>query len=478
MPLGQFKTSSGDTVASGADNDLASELSLEGRLEKLRRIKIQRRLFGIALVLSDGFALVLAVLLSQAAIGSSTSLADDVAILAFFYPIFVLTALQTGAYSPTIAHKPSASIQKAIGTFAIAAAIFFSMLFFTKLGASISRLLVGETMVICFLFGVAGRYAIAMRARKVLSAKPFADLCIYDDVPKSSASGAGAIAAAQAGLGPDLASPEAIGRLGDLARGMDRLVIHCSPARREDWSHALKCVDIRSEIVMPELTALMPLSVRYRGDNVSLVLANGPLPWHQQVVKKVFDRLFAIAALILAGPAMLLIALAIKLDSRGPVFFRQDRIGLGNRRFGIWKFRTMKAEATDQAGIRSVTHEDDRVTRVGRFLRRTSLDELPQFFNVLAGQMSVVGPRPHAIGSSAENAYFWDIDERYWYRHSISPGMTGLAQIRGLRGATHKRGDLERRLHADLEYAANWSLVGDIRIIFQTFFVLIHRNAY
>jgi lipopolysaccharide/colanic/teichoic acid biosynthesis glycosyltransferase len=175
---------------------------------------------------------------------------------------------------------------------------------------------------------------------------------------------------------------------------------------------------------------------------------------------------------------MIAIAIAIRVEDGGPVFFRQDRIGLGNRPFKIWMFRTMRIQMSDRLGIVSTAREDERVTRVGWLLRRTSLDELPQLFNVLAGQMSIVGPRPHAPASRAEEWLFWAIDQRYWQRHSIRPGITGLAQVRGLRGATERRTDLERRLYADLEYVANWSLLNDLCIVGRTFSVLLHRNAF
>jgi lipopolysaccharide/colanic/teichoic acid biosynthesis glycosyltransferase len=191
-----------------------------------------------------------------------------------------------------------------------------------------------------------------------------------------------------------------------------------------------------------------------------------------------FDYTAATVAVIALAPLLLVIAFAIRAEDGGAVFFRQDRIGLGNRPFRIWKFRTMRVQYADRLGTVSTAREDARVTRVGRFLRRTSLDELPQLFNVLARQMSIVGPRPHAQGSRAEEQLFWDIDERYWHRHSVRPGITGLAQVRGLRGATERQGDLEQRLYADLEYVAKWSLLSDLRIILRTFRVLLHRNAF
>ncbi|MEG3178947.1 sugar transferase, partial [Sphingomonas sp. RB3P16] len=132
----------------------------------------------------------------------------------------------------------------------------------------------------------------------------------------------------------------------------------------------------------------------------------------------------------------------------------------------------------DGAGHRSTQREDDRVTKVGRFIRRTSIDELPQILNVLTGEMSIVGPRPHALGSRAADKLFWEVDHRYWHRHATKPGLTGLAQVRGYRGATLIEADLENRLQADLEYLENWSIWRDLKIIVRTFRVLLHRNAY
>ena len=146
--------------------------------------------------------------------------------------------------------------------------------------------------------------------------------------------------------------------------------------------------------------------------------------------------------------------------------------------FSIYKLRTMKVHRADGDGRRSASKDDDRVTRVGRFLRRTSIDELPQLFNVLKGEMSLVGPRPHAIGSLAGDKLFWEVDPRYWQRHSLRPGLTGLAQIRGLRGATDREVDLTSRLQADLEYLSGWTVWRDVRILLATTTVLLHDRAF
>lgn len=448
------------------------------RLASLRRIKPKRRAMGVLLLLSDVVALAAALILASFIRMGTVDTHDILAVLACSLPIYFLVALQTGAHNPAIAHRAGNSIASAGLAFLITAALFFFGLYVAKIGGSVSRLQVGVGLVFCAVIGAAGRYLISRHSLRTLGPSPYSDLCLYDDVPLRAQSGRGALRAADVGLVPDLSQPEMVCRLGELVRGMDRIVVHCSEERRELWSRALRCVDVRSEIVLPELSHMMPLAVRYRAGQVSLVLANGPLRWHQRWTKTIFDWAFASVALFIAAPMMIAIAILIRLEDGGPVFFRQDRIGLGNRPFKIWKFRTMRIQATDHLGAVSTSRNDARVTRIGRMLRRSSLDELPQLFNVLTGEMSIVGPRPHAAASRAEERLFWAIDQRYWHRHSVRPGITGLAQIRGFRGATERSTDLEQRLYADLEYVANWSLLNDLYIVGRTFFVLLHRNAF
>jgi lipopolysaccharide/colanic/teichoic acid biosynthesis glycosyltransferase len=182
--------------------------------------------------------------------------------------------------------------------------------------------------------------------------------------------------------------------------------------------------------------------------------------------------------LIALLPLMITVAILIRLDSPGPIFFRQERMGRGNRIFHILKFRSMRIETSDSDGTRSASRDDDRITRIGRFIRRTSIDELPQLINVLLGEMSLVGPRPHALGSLAGDELFWRVDRQYWHRHALKPGITGLAQVRGFRGATEHRRDIVNRLEADLEYLHGWSLMRDLGILAKTAQVLVHKNAY
>ena len=144
----------------------------------------------------------------------------------------------------------------------------------------------------------------------------------------------------------------------------------------------------------------------------------------------------------------------------------------------MYKFRSMAVSSHDPEGRRSTGRDDQRITRIGRIIRRTSIDELPQLLNVLLGDMSIVGPRPHALGSQAGDKLFWEVDDRYWLRHALKPGLTGLAQVRGLRGTTEREADLANRLDADLEYLHGWSLWRDLRILLATARVLVHDRAY
>ena len=205
-------------------------------------------------------------------------------------------------------------------------------------------------------------------------------------------------------------------------------------------------------------------------------LAASPLPHHAMLKKETFDRVFAAVALMLLTPLLIAIALAVKCSSRGPVFFTQKRKGADGRVFKIYKFRTMRLHSEEKGVVKQATRNDARITRVGAFLRRTSLDELPQFFNVLRGEMSVVGPRPHAI---EHDELYQKIVSGYIHRYRIKPGITGWAQVNGYRGETDRLEKMQGRVEYDLYYLRNWSFALDMRIVMTTIAKgFIHRNAY
>jgi len=206
-----------------------------------------------------------------------------------------------------------------------------------------------------------------------------------------------------------------------------------------------------------------------------LTLSETPLIGTHLLSKSIEDRVIALLAIVLLSPILLVTAIAIKLESPGSVFFRQARTGWDGREFRIWKFRSMRFDQPEGDKVVQATRDDPRITRVGRIIRRTSIDELPQLLNVLAGQMSLVGPRPHAVQHNVEySARIID----YLARHRIKPGITGLAQIRGYRGETRELSQMEKRVQSDLEYINNWSISLDISIMVRTLFALFGKNAY
>jgi exopolysaccharide biosynthesis polyprenyl glycosylphosphotransferase len=202
-----------------------------------------------------------------------------------------------------------------------------------------------------------------------------------------------------------------------------------------------------------------------------------PISGWSWFIKMAEDYLVAIFVLVILSPLLFLIALAIKLDSRGPILFRQHRQGFNNAPIEIWKFRTMRTDSANPEGaVIQATHHDPRVTRVGRFLRRLSLDELPQLVNVLRGEMSIVGPRPHAPGTRARGQLFEEAVERYAARHRVKPGITGWAQINGWRGETDTLEKIQKRVEHDLYYIDNWSIWLDLLIIVQTIAILFRDD--
>lgn len=204
-------------------------------------------------------------------------------------------------------------------------------------------------------------------------------------------------------------------------------------------------------------------------------LFDTPLSGINMVFKRLEDIVVSMAIIILISPALLVIAITVKITSSGPIIFRQIRYGMDGKPIKVWKFRSMTVMENDNK-VKQVTKNDIRVTKVGRFLRSTSLDELPQFFNVLFGQMSVVGPRPHAV---AHNEQYRSLIQGYMLRHKVKPGITGLAQINGWRGETDTLEKMQKRVEYDLLYIRGWSIWLDIKIIFLTIFKgFINKSAY
>ncbi|MBI4274027.1 MAG: undecaprenyl-phosphate glucose phosphotransferase [Rhizobiales bacterium] len=223
-----------------------------------------------------------------------------------------------------------------------------------------------------------------------------------------------------------------------------------------------------------------PRSYSYVGNVPVIDVFDRPIADWDVVMKWLFDKIVGGLALLATAPLMALIALAIKLDSRGPVFFKQKRYGFNNDLIEVYKFRSMYVEATDATASQLVTKDDPRVTRVGRLIRKASLDELPQLFNVVfTGNLSLVGPRPHAINAKAEARRYDEAVDGYFARHRVKPGVTGWAQVNGWRGETDTQEKIQKRVEFDLYYIENWSVLFDLYIVAVTPFALLKtENAY
>lgn len=391
--------------------------------------------------------------------------------------LFGVAAFAVNAYSVAVLLRPLECVRRGVKALAgsLTAAVF--LIFLLQFGEQVSRFTFAVAALIAFAGLAVSRWLFARNATTILGGEPF-DVIVIADGPDAAAAGGCTLFFDAEGLDPASHSADAFDRLGRLVERADRVVIACPPERRALWSAALQGANVQAEVIAPELRALRPLGIAQHDDTPTMIVARAPLSWRDRVLKRGFDLLVAGAALIVLLPLMLAAALAVRLSGPGPVLFRQPRIGRHNRQFDVLKFRTMHHAVADAAGHRSAVRGDERVTRAGRWLRARSFDELPQLFNVLRGEMSMVGPRPHAVGSRAEDRLFWEVDARYWHRHAIKPGLTGLAQVRGLRGATAMEADLRDRLHADLEYRNNWSIWRDIVILLRTLPVVLHRNAF
>jgi putative colanic acid biosynthesis UDP-glucose lipid carrier transferase len=221
---------------------------------------------------------------------------------------------------------------------------------------------------------------------------------------------------------------------------------------------------------------LLKHRISYLGSQYTIDLSYTPLDGFNRCVKRLEDLILATLISLSIIPVCLIIALAIRLTSEGPVLFKQKRNGMGGEKITVYKFRSMEVHNEEQGAVTQAKIDDARIPPLGHFLRRTSLDELPQFFNVLQGRMSIVGPRPHAL---VHNEYYKDLVQSYMWRHKVKPGITGWAQINGYRGRTDTLEKMSRRVEHDLWYINNWSLWLDLKIILKSCYKgFFNKNAY
>jgi polysaccharide biosynthesis protein PslA len=266
-------------------------------------------------------------------------------------------------------------------------------------------------------------------------------------------------------------------------RGVDQIVIALPLVGEQRLETILQAfAEVAVDVVLlPTETIRFSNGYRlsYIGTTPVMTLWQRPMRDLDHVMKILEDRIVALVAVILLSPLLLLTALAIRMTSEGPILFVQRRFGFNNMEIPVLKFRTMYVDQQDVSGAERTVKDDPRVTPLGKWLRRSSIDELPQLLNVLRGEMSIVGPRPHAVSMKVGDKYYFDAVREYTGRHRVKPGITGLAQVRGLRGEINTIERAHKRVEFDTYYIQNWSLMLDFRIMFETVYRLVwDKNAY
>ncbi|MFS0848953.1 sugar transferase [Novosphingobium panipatense] len=393
-------------------------------------------------------------------------------------PIYLALALYNGAYSAAALQEPWKGIWRAFVAIMIGVVALVFTQFLIRPQTDLSRSAFNGGAIAAMVFTASMRLQLRAFIRWRCGMSILNELIIDDGGPQVHIRGAIRISAAAMGLRPNLNDPHALDRIGLVLRNIDRVIVSCPVGRRVEWARMLKGANIDGEVLDNEVARLGAQGARVVGKHGLLMVSAGPLGLRDRAIKRLFDVAFAGTAILILSPLLIVVSMAVKLQDGGPVFFRQRRMGRGNRFFTMYKFRSMTTGLCDLNGNVSASRDDRRVTRVGGFIRRTSIDELPQLFNVLLGDMSLVGPRPHATGSLAGDKLFWEVDLRYWQRHGLKPGLSGLAQVRGFRGATDHEEDLVNRLQADLEYLEGWTIMRDLQIVFLTLRVLVHDKAF
>jgi len=414
-------------------------------------------------------------------------------VAALFYTI----ARQRGQYGEHMDFRFTAQLSTLIYVCALTIASAFSVVFFLKIQTEFSRIWVVLWMAILLGVLTAGRallsrYVDALRSTGMLRRS----VALVGSGPQMRAARAmledeahdfelsGALELSE----PDATAPFDAARLaGDLdlfirqaqERHVDGVIIALPAGMGLELEKIMQQVQMLPVDVQifPDFggAAIAARHVQKIGGASVITTVSKPITEWGAFLKRIEDFVFGSLALIAFLPAMALIALAIKLDSDGPVLFRQRRHGYNHRVIEVLKFRTMRV-CEDGEVVKQATKNDSRVTRVGAFLRRTSLDELPQFVNVIRGEMSMVGPRPHAL---AHNTYYGNLIEKYANRHRVKPGITGWAQVHGFRGETTDPAMMAERVRYDLDYIENWSIWLDLKIMIMTpLFGLFRKSAY
>jgi Undecaprenyl-phosphate glucose phosphotransferase len=486
---GQDGHGAGATAARHAAGHRVSPLVLSGIVRGIE----------VALVAGTGILVHLAYLRGHVALGWSYSAA-----------LVVMTALAAiafqavGAYTVTALRSLVKTGLRLIGAWSFVFLCVIALVFFLKAGESLSRVWLGSWYLAGLVALIVERIGLAFIVRRMTEAGRFERrtaivgggepaneiIRALQAQPETGIRIVGVFDDRDDNRSPPvIGGYEKLGTVADLVEFARKtpldLVVFTLPISAENrllqmlgklW---VLPIDIRLSAHASKLR-LRPRSYSYIGSVPVLDVFDRPIADWDLVLKAIFDKVAGSLILLLTFPLLLAAALAVRLDSPGPVLFRQKRYGFNNELIEVFKFRTMYADKTDAGASRLVTKGDPRVTRVGRFLRKTSLDELPQLFNVVfKGNMSLVGPRPHAVQANAQNRLYDQVVDGYFARHKVKPGITGWAQINGWRGETDTSEKIQRRVEHDLYYIENWSVFFDLYILAATPLSLLKtENAY
>jgi putative colanic acid biosynthesis UDP-glucose lipid carrier transferase len=398
------------------------------------------------------------------------------------------------AYDPRELRSIAAQLGKVTAGWTMAFALLIAIAFFDKVSDEFPRLWIGLWFVIGVSASLAARVMLcAYLGRRRRAGTLTVDVAVVGEEPFAGQVARRLAAASDIDLrvigvfAPRLgasteggaASVDALLRLARQVR-LDEIIVEL-PEKRD--CHFRLMLEKLGELpvnvnLCPDLSdlAIAPRKFAVLREAVMINIFERPLSGWSAILKRLEDGALSAMLLILVLPLIGIVAVLVKLDGAGPVFFRQQRFGFNNNPFWVYKFRTMHVGAAADPTVQQARRRDPRVTRIGRWLRRTSLDELPQLFNVVRGDMSLVGPRPHAI---AHNEYYARCIDRYLHRHRVKPGITGWAQVNGLRGETPTIASMRDRVRYDLSYIENWSIWFDLWILLRTFAIgFVHPNAY
>ena len=447
-------------------------------LPRVQDRRMQRIRCYLTLALADFVALVVSFVAANTIYLQQPAADHGFTVLLVMVPIYFCFAAINSSYGGEALLRQEKSFTRSAQAVLFAGTAVALIVFLLKAGNEVSR----AVFVIGWVLAIVGvpmlRLAIARPLLNRMGGTPYSRVVIVDGVDYSPAHDDIVMQLSRIGFDPASTDPHGFHALAAAVTNADRIVIATMPERYAAWSTALKGIAVKGELLSPGDDKLGIVGVGRHQNRPTMVISHGPLTLRDRITKRLFDMVIASIGLVATSPVLLAAAIAIKLESKGPILFMQKRIGRDNKIFECCKFRSMYTDRCDADAAQLTTKNDPRVTKVGDFIRKTSIDELPQLINVLRGEMSIVGPRPHAMSAKAADQLYWDVDTRYRHRHSMKPGLTGLAQVRGFRGPTDRTEDLTNRLASDLEYVDRWSIWMDFYLVARTATALFGKNAF